>query len=52
MILYILLGIIAVIAIYLVMAYNGLVRNKNLVGEGWSGIDDDGEGGGQGDDDW
>jgi LemA protein len=39
MILYILLGIIAVIAIYLVMAYNGLVRNKNLVGEGWSGID-------------
>ena len=39
MILYILLGIIAVIAIYLVTAYNGLVRNKNLVAEGWSGID-------------
>lgn len=36
---YILLGIIVVVGGYLIMAYNGLVRNKNLVGEGWSGID-------------
>lgn len=36
---YIVLGIIVVIGAYLVMAYNGLVRNKNLVAEGWSGID-------------
>ncbi len=36
---YILLGIVALIAAYLVAAYNGLVRNKNLVAEGWSGID-------------
>ena len=39
MILYIILGVVAVVAIYLVTAYNGLVRNKNLVAEGWSGID-------------
>ena len=36
---YILLGVVVAIAGYLVMAYNGLVRNKNLVAEGWSGID-------------
>lgn len=36
---YILLGIVVAAAGYLVMAYNGLVRNKNLVAEGWSGID-------------
>ena len=34
-----LLGLIVLIAGYLVWAYNGLVRNKNLVAEGWSGID-------------
>lgn len=39
MILYILIGIVALAAIYVVTAYNGLVRNKNLVAEGWSGID-------------
>ena len=39
MILYILLGIIAAAAIWLIAAYNGLVKNKNLVAEGWSGID-------------
>ena len=36
---YILLGIVVLIAVYLMTAYNGLVRNKNLVAEGWSGID-------------
>lgn len=36
---YILLAVIALIGIYLVYSYNALVRNKNLVAEGWSGID-------------
>ncbi len=36
---YILLGIVVLIAVYLMTAYNGLVKNKNLVAEGWSGID-------------
>ena len=34
-----LLGLIVVIAGYLVYAYNALVSNKNLTAEGWSGID-------------
>jgi len=34
-----LLGLIAAIGGYLVYAYNALVKNKNLVAEGWSGID-------------
>ena len=34
-----LLGLIILIGGYLVLAYNGLVKNKNLVEEGWSGID-------------
>jgi LemA protein len=38
-ILYILLGISAVILIWLVLAYNRLVRGRNLVREAWSGID-------------
>ena len=36
---YILHGIVVLIAVYLMTAYNGLVKNKNLVAEGWSGID-------------
>jgi LemA protein len=36
---YIILGVIFLIGIYLMTAYNGLVKNKNLVAEGWSGID-------------
>ena len=39
MILYILIGIVVLAAIYVMTAYNGLVKNKNLVAEGWSGID-------------
>jgi LemA protein len=34
-----LLALIVVIGGYLVWAYNALVRNKNMVEEGWSGID-------------
>jgi LemA protein len=34
-----LLGLIVLLGGYLILAYNGLVRNKNLVAEGWSGID-------------
>ena len=36
---YIVLALVVLVAAYLVWAYNGLVRNKNLVAEGWSGID-------------
>ena len=34
-----LIGIVVLAAIYVMTAYNGLVKNKNLVAEGWSGID-------------
>jgi LemA protein len=34
-----LIGLIVVIAGYLIYIYNALVSNKNLVAEGWSGID-------------
>src|SRR5947208_15956594 len=34
-----LLGLIVLVAAYLLYAYNQLIRNKNLVAEGWSGID-------------
>ncbi len=37
--LYILLGIIVVLLFGAVAIYNNLVKNKNLVQEGWSGID-------------
>ena len=36
---YIILGLIVVVIGYLVAVYNSLVSNKNLVAEGWSGID-------------
>ncbi|MGE3831173.1 MAG: LemA family protein [Parvibaculaceae bacterium] len=36
---YIILGVIVLLALYLIYAYNALVRNKNFVDEGWSGID-------------
>ncbi|QIG50337.1 LemA family protein [Nordella sp. HKS 07] len=36
---YILLAILVIAGFYLVYAYNALVKNKNLVAEGWSGID-------------
>ena len=33
------LAIVAVIASYAIFLYNGLVRHRQMVGEGWSGID-------------
>ena len=36
---YIIIGIIALAILYIVSAYNNLVKNKNMVEEGWSGID-------------
>ena len=36
---YVLLGLLAAVAAYVIWAYNALVSNKNLVAEGWSGID-------------
>ncbi len=35
----ILLGVVFVLAVYVVALYNSLVKNRNLVREGWSGID-------------
>jgi len=35
----IILAVIVVVGAYLIYAYNALVKNKNLVAEGWSGID-------------
>jgi LemA protein len=37
--LYVVLGVIALTALYVVLTYNRLVRHRNLVQEGWSGID-------------
>jgi LemA protein len=34
-----LIGLIVAVAGYLIYVYNSLVNNKNLVAEGWSGID-------------
>jgi LemA protein len=34
-----LLGVIGVVIAYLVFTYNSLISNKNMVAEGWSGID-------------
>jgi LemA protein len=36
---YFIIGVVINIGVYLVYAYNALIRNKNLVAEGWSGID-------------
>ncbi len=38
-IVYVILGLIALIIIWAIVTYNGLVRLRNLVKEGWSGID-------------
>lgn len=34
-----LLGLVAAIVLYFIYIYNSLISNKNMVGEGWSGID-------------
>lgn len=36
---WIILGLVAIAAIYAVSIYNGLVKNRQMVEEGWSGID-------------
>jgi LemA protein len=36
---YIILGIIAISLLFLITSYNNLIKNKNLVAEGWSSID-------------
>lgn len=36
---YLILAIIAVIALYIVFIYNGLVRSRQIAEEAWSGID-------------
>ena len=36
---WIILGVVVVIALYAVTIYNGLVKNRQMVEEGWSGID-------------
>ena len=38
-ILYMILGIIAVVVLWLIFAYNGLIRRRYQVGESWSDID-------------
>jgi LemA protein len=35
----IVLGILIAIAFYAISLYNGLVKNRQMVKEGWSGID-------------
>lgn len=39
MITWIVLGVIAIAAVYAVSIYNSLVKNRQMVEEGWSGID-------------
>lgn len=39
MVTWILLGLIVLIAIYVIIIYNRLVKNRQMVREGWSGID-------------
>lgn len=36
---WIVLGIVALIVLYVIATYNGMVRGRNKVDEGWSGID-------------
>ena len=38
-ILYILLAVVVLVAVYAILLYNRLVRSRNMVEEGWSGID-------------
>ncbi|MBA3262683.1 MAG: LemA family protein [Thermoleophilaceae bacterium] len=36
---YVVLGVLALLALWVVLAYNGLVKARNTVDEAWSGID-------------
>jgi LemA protein len=37
--LYIIIGVLGIVILWIIVTYNGLVSLKNLVKEGWSGID-------------
>jgi LemA protein len=39
MVMYIVLGLVVLIALWAIMTYNGLVTRRAMVAEGWSGID-------------
>jgi LemA protein len=39
MVMYIVIGIVVLIALWAIMIYNGLVTRRAMVAEGWSGID-------------
>src|ERR1700749_1179447 len=39
MVLYIVLGVVVLIVLWAIMTYNGLVSRRQMVQEGWSGID-------------
>src|ERR1700744_5747778 len=39
MTMWIVLGVVVVVALWAISIFNGLVRQKNVVAEGWSGID-------------
>ena len=39
MVTWVVLAVIAVLIIYVISLYNGLVRRRQMVREGWSGID-------------
>ena len=36
---FIIIGLLVIIFLYFIFSYNNLIKNKNLVEEGWSGID-------------
>src|SRR5215470_5981352 len=36
---YILLGVVALVLLWAMSSFNGLVRRKNMVAEGWAGIE-------------
>jgi LemA protein len=38
-IVWVILGLVVLLGLFLVMTYNGMVRGRNKVDEGWSGID-------------
>ena len=38
-VLYIVLALIVIVPVYVVYLYNRLVRSRNMVEEGWSGMD-------------
>jgi LemA protein len=39
MMLYIVIGVVVLVALWAIMTFNGLVTRRAMVAEGWSGID-------------